>query len=50
MPWLMVLVSRLWFWFVVGVFLFLEKSGPKSGFSVKLSCEGQSELEDMREP
>ena len=49
----MIPVSRLWFWFV-GFFsfflLFLEMSGPKSSFSVKLGCEGQSELEDMLEP
>jgi len=25
-------------------------SGPKSGFSVKLGYEGQSEVEDMLEP
>lgn len=35
----MVPVSRLWVWFVGFFLLFLEMSGPESGFTVELGYE-----------
>lgn len=49
-PWIMVPVSRLWVWVVGFLILFLEMSGPESGFTVELGYEEQNEFEDILEP